>query len=104
MLPKLSEVFSQYTVEQLAERFREIGLPYAEIRQPTDLFDDPHLKESGGLADVIIPADASTGGVALKTQTPLLPITMRDKRLPVRFSPPSVGEHSAELLGSFRGD
>jgi crotonobetainyl-CoA:carnitine CoA-transferase CaiB-like acyl-CoA transferase len=102
MLPKLSEVFVQYTVEQLAERFQEIGLPYAEIRQPADLFDDPHLKKSGGLADVIIPCDASTAGVALKTQTPLLPITMRGKRLPSRFSPPAVGEHSAELLGSIR--
>lgn len=102
MLPKLSEVFSQYTVKQLADKCERIGLPYAEIRQPTDLFDDPHLEKSGGLADVIIPRDASNASVAFKTQTPLLPITMRGKRLPSRFSPPAVGEHSAELLGSTR--
>ncbi len=35
------------------------GLPFAPIRRPEDLFDDPHL-QAGGLEDVVLPDGSST--------------------------------------------
>ena len=35
--------FRSYTKSELAEKLGTIGLPYAPIARPRDLFDDPHL-------------------------------------------------------------
>jgi crotonobetainyl-CoA:carnitine CoA-transferase CaiB-like acyl-CoA transferase len=71
------------------------GLPFAPIRKPEDLYDDPHLKATGGLADVRLP-DGEKAGETVKTT--LLPITMAGSRLGVRLDPPKRGEHTRELL------
>jgi crotonobetainyl-CoA:carnitine CoA-transferase CaiB-like acyl-CoA transferase len=39
----------------LAALFEKVGLPFAPIRKPEDLYDDPHLAATGGLADVRLP-------------------------------------------------
>ena len=42
--PTLRERLARATADELAERSsRRAGLPYAPIRRPEDLFDDPHL-------------------------------------------------------------
>ena len=51
----------------------EAGLPFAPIRKPEDLYDDPHLLATGGLADVRLP-DGPKAGQTVKTT--LFPITM----------------------------
>jgi crotonobetainyl-CoA:carnitine CoA-transferase CaiB-like acyl-CoA transferase len=78
--------------------FEAQGLPYAPITRPVALFDDPHLLATGGLAAVTLPADASGAGREIATRTPLLPLTLSGRRLPLRAAPPSLGEHSLELL------
>ncbi len=71
------------------------GLPFAPIRKPEDLYDDPHLKATGGLADISLP-DGERAGATVKTT--LFPITLQGQRLGVRMSPPKLGEHTRELL------
>ena len=73
-------------------------MPYAPITRPQDLFDDPHLNATGGLATVSIPASASGAGRAIETRTPLLPLTLDGTRLPARRGPPALGEDNAALL------
>ena len=46
---------------ELARRFEKAGLPFAPIRKPEDLFDDPHLLATGGLADVRCPTGRRPG-------------------------------------------
>jgi crotonobetainyl-CoA:carnitine CoA-transferase CaiB-like acyl-CoA transferase len=98
MLPLLRDRFAGFTAAELAARFDRIGLPYAPITRPQELFDDPHLQATGGLANVAVPADASSAGHAVDTQMPLLPLTLDGQRLAVREGPPSLGQHSHELL------
>jgi crotonobetainyl-CoA:carnitine CoA-transferase CaiB-like acyl-CoA transferase len=98
LLPLLRERFGAFTARDLAERFERNGLPYAPITRPEELFDDPHLLATGGLAPMTIPADASVAGQAIDTLTTLLPLTLDGQRLPVREQPPALGEHSAALL------
>jgi crotonobetainyl-CoA:carnitine CoA-transferase CaiB-like acyl-CoA transferase len=95
LLPILRERLATRTAAELAALFEQNGLPFAPIRKPEELFDDPHLLATGGLADVRIP-DGPKAGESAKTT--LLPITLADSRLGVRLDPPRMGEHTADLL------
>jgi len=99
MMPLLRERFGTFGATELGERFERIGLPYAPITKPQDLFDDPHLAATGGLAPVTVPADASAAGHAIETRTPLLPLTLGGQRLGLRVAPPALGQDTAALLG-----
>ena len=73
------------------------GLPYAPIMQPAELFDDPHVLASGGLAEVTLP-DGRKAGV------PKLPFEMDGRRFGTRLDLPEVGRHTRELLGELGYD
>jgi crotonobetainyl-CoA:carnitine CoA-transferase CaiB-like acyl-CoA transferase len=98
LLPLLRTRFAALGAAELAERFARNALPYAPITRPQDLFDDPHLAANGGLAPVRLPADASSAGHAIDTRTPLLPLTLDGKRLPLRSAPPALGQDTEALL------
>ena len=97
MLPELRQRLAQYSAAELAKIFEAYQLPYAPIARPEQLFDDPHLLATGGLADVVL-SDGERAGQTAKTT--LLPIRMAGQRLPVRSNPPKAGEHTRELLAS----
>jgi crotonobetainyl-CoA:carnitine CoA-transferase CaiB-like acyl-CoA transferase len=98
MLALLRERFAGFTVAELAARFEARGLPYAPITRPQDLFDDPHLAATGGLAPVTVPADASGAGREVHTRAPLLPLSLDGQRLPLRNGPPALGGDTLALL------
>lgn len=98
MMPILRERFAALGAEELARRFESRGLPYAPITRPQALFDDPHLLATGGLAPTEVPADASGAGKPVSTRSPLLPLTLDGQRLPLRHNPPSIGQHSRQVL------
>jgi len=98
MVPLLRERFAPFTAAELARRFEAVSLPYAPITRPQDLFDDPHLLATGGLAPVTLPADASGAGRPIETLTALLPLALDGQRLPLRQGPPALGEHTQALL------
>jgi crotonobetainyl-CoA:carnitine CoA-transferase CaiB-like acyl-CoA transferase len=91
LMPLLRSALAGYTAKQLAEMFDANGLPYADIKRPEDLVDDPHLLATGGLTPITLP----DGQV---TNTVLLPVTMDGERLGVRLNPPSLGASSLEIL------
>jgi len=98
MMPLLRERFAPLGADELAARFERRGLPYAPITRPQDLFDDPHLAATGGLAPLHVPADASSAGRALDTRAPLLPLAFDGQRPPLRAGAPALGAHSREVL------
>ncbi len=95
LLATLRERLAGRGAGELAAIFERAGLPFAPIRKPEDLYDDPHLIATGGLADVVLP-DGDKAGQTVKTT--LFPITLDGARLGVRIDPPRFGEHTAELL------
>jgi crotonobetainyl-CoA:carnitine CoA-transferase CaiB-like acyl-CoA transferase len=95
LLATLRERLAGHGAAELAAMFERAGLPFAPIRRPEDLYDDPHLKATGALADVVLPDGAKAGRTVKAT---LLPITMDGARLGVREQPPRLGEHTAPLL------
>ena len=92
LLAMLRERLAQRSAAELSALFEQAGLPFAPIRRPEDLLEDPHLLATGGLADIELP-DAP-GSV----KTTLLPVTMAGERLRVRLHPPRFGAHTQELL------
>jgi crotonobetainyl-CoA:carnitine CoA-transferase CaiB-like acyl-CoA transferase len=97
LLQTLRERLAQRSAGELAALFEHVGLPFAPIRRPEDLYDDPHLLATGGLADVRLP-DGDKAGQTVKTT--LFPITMAGHRLGVRIDPPTMGQHTRELLAA----
>ncbi len=98
MMPLLRERFAPHSAAELGSRFDKNGLPYAPITRPHDLFDDPHLLATGGLAPVTVPADASGAGHAIDTRMALLPLALDGERLPLRQPPPAIGAQTEEML------
>jgi crotonobetainyl-CoA:carnitine CoA-transferase CaiB-like acyl-CoA transferase len=91
LLPRLAAVFKRWQRAALEKKLEAIGLPYAPITRPWDLFDDPHLNASGGLAEIRDPRGTTF-------RTPTLPLELDGKRLPQRANPPALGEGARELL------
>ena len=91
IIPSIKTLFKQYTKQDLMEKLEQTGLPFAPILKPEDLFEDPHLNESGGLLDIDLPQ----GG---QTKLPALPIQMKGNRFGVEHQVPKLGEHTREVL------
>jgi crotonobetainyl-CoA:carnitine CoA-transferase CaiB-like acyl-CoA transferase len=97
LLPLLRERLARHGAADLAALFERHGLPYAPIRRPEQLYEDPHLQATGGLADLRLPDGERAGQVA---RTPLLPFTLDGARPAVRTDPPRRGEHTDAVLQS----
>jgi crotonobetainyl-CoA:carnitine CoA-transferase CaiB-like acyl-CoA transferase len=98
LMPLLRKRLAHHSAEEIGKVFEANGLPYAPITKPQDLFDDPHLNATGGLAKVTLPPDASGAGREIETRTALLPLTLSGERLQLRSAPPSLGQHTDTLL------
>ena len=101
LLAALRERLATRPAAELAALFERVALPFAPIRKPEELFDDEHLLATGGLADITLPDGARAGQTA---QTTLFPFTMDGQRLGVRLQPPTLGQHTAELLSGLGYD
>ncbi len=95
LIPELRKRLANWSAADLAALFEKKGLPFAPIVRPEDLYDDPHLNATGGLADIRLPDGARAGETA---RAPLFPLTLGGRRLGVRMHPPTLGEHTRELL------
>ena len=93
LIPLLRERMAPFAAAELAAVFERHGLPYAPITDPQHLFDDPHLRQTGGLAPMTLPDGRDTA-------VPLLPLTLAGERLGLRLDPPRLGEHTDALLQS----
>jgi crotonobetainyl-CoA:carnitine CoA-transferase CaiB-like acyl-CoA transferase len=97
LMPVLRERLATHSAAELAALFERVGLPFAPIRKPEELYEDEHLKATGGLADITLPDGVRAGQMA---QTTLLPFTMDGHRLGVRLNPPTMGQDTVEVLTS----
>lgn len=91
MMPRLRAHLARFSATELSDIFQTNELPFAPITKPQDLFDDPHLNETGGLA----PVRMNDGSVS---KVPLTPLSINEHRLQLRLQPPELGEHTLVVL------
>ncbi|MBP6720065.1 MAG: CoA transferase, partial [Rhodoferax sp.] len=97
LLPELRARLAPRSAQDLTARLEAADLPFAPIRKPEELLDDEHLLATGGLADITLPDGDRAGQTA---QTTLFPFTLDGQRLGVRLSPPTLGQHTIEVLSA----
>jgi len=90
-LPQVEAAFRALTKVELMEKIEHLGLPFAPIGRPEDMFDDPHLNAGGGLLEM----EMEDG---VRTKLPALPISLNGARPELRRDPPKAGEHTEEVL------
>lgn len=91
LLPILRERLATHGAAELSALFEKHGLPFAPITRPQDLFEDEHLRATGGLAPLQLPDGR-------ETVVPLLPLTLDGARPGVRLQPPALGAHTGALM------
>ena len=93
LLEVVAEIAKQHTKAELVEVFDRIGIPFAPVIRPDELFEDEHLNQSGQLLDVEVKE-------GLWTRLPKLPIEIGAHPIgEIRSQPPRPGEHTRAILG-----
>ncbi|QKH39132.1 CoA transferase [Achromobacter pestifer] len=91
LMPQLRSHLADRSAAELAAVFEREGLPFAPITRPEQLFDDPHLAATGGLAPIVLEDGR-------ESRVPLAPFTLGGAQPGIRLQPPAVGEHTDALL------
>ena len=91
IMPRVRATFAGLTKPELMDTLQTAGLPFAPIARPEDLFDDPHLVQSGGLINLTLPDGK-------ETNLPALPIEFDTDRPRLDGDPPQAGEHTRAVL------
>ncbi len=96
-IPALGEVMAMLPAADIIARCEAASIPYAPVQHPADLAQDPHLLASGGLLETEMRAART---VAEMAGLPALPMEFGDDRgrLGLRRQPPTIGQHSTEVL------
>ena len=87
----VAECVGTLTMPELTKLFDEIGIPFAPVAKPGDLFEDPHLNAGGRMLDV-----AFKDGVRAKI--PRIPLEVGAHDFGLRRQAPTIGQHSLEIL------
>lgn len=91
VIPLCTEIFGNHTKAELSEICEKIAIPFAPVARTKDLFDDPQLNAHGRLVPTRMPDGKMT-------KLPRLPVEIGDHDMGLRRQPPTVGEHTREVL------
>ena len=89
-IPAIAKALRHYSKADLMAKCEALGLPFAPIGKPADLFDDPHLNAGGGLVPLTLPDGR-------RVKLPALPIAFDGKRPTQRHDLSAPGTHNAEI-------
>ncbi len=88
---RIAEALRRYPSAELSERLERARVPFAPLRRPDQLVDDPHLNAAGQFVATPLP----DGGTA---KLPKLPVRSTAFELGLRRPAPRLGEHTREVL------
>ena len=89
--PVVAACVVRHTLVELIELFDRIGIPFAPVAKPGDLFDDPQLNAGGRMLDI----EFKDG---VRAKMPRMPLEMGTHDLGLRRQAPAIGQHSDEIL------
>lgn len=93
LIPMLKEKLGSLPKADLLTMSEKAKIPFAPLMRPDQLFDDPHLNESGGFVDTTFPNGT-------QTKMPKIPLRIGDYDFNLHSDPPEVGEKGRAVLES----
>ncbi|MCF6214924.1 MAG: CoA transferase [Emcibacter sp.] len=93
MIPQFADVISQWQCVDLQVEFEKIGVPFAVVGKPSDMFDDPHVMREGGLVQSELP----NGKIC---RAPALPFEIDGDMVPVCGKIPVLGADNDKFLSA----
>lgn len=91
LIPKLKAKLATLSKKELITFSREAKIPFAPLMRPDQLFDDPHLNESGGFVQTTFPDGT-------KTKMPKIPLRIGEYDFTLQTDPPAVGQYGRAVL------
>jgi crotonobetainyl-CoA:carnitine CoA-transferase CaiB-like acyl-CoA transferase len=91
---RIGEEMARYSSAELGERLERARVPFAPLRRPDQLVDDPHLNAAKQFVETPFPG-RGTG------KLPKLPVKSTAFELGLRRVAPRLGEHTREVLEEF---
>ena len=89
-IPIIQEMFQKLDLSEASAICERVGLPFAPILRPDQLFDDPHVNHPGATVEVTL-----SNGV--RTQVPALPFEYDGARPDLYRDLPKIGEHNNDV-------
>ena len=93
LIPHIKAKLAPMTKETLVTLCQEAKVPFAPLMRPDQLFDDPHLNESGGFVNTTFPNGVST-------KMPKIPLRIGDYDFDLKTDPPAVGQAGRSVLSA----
>jgi crotonobetainyl-CoA:carnitine CoA-transferase CaiB-like acyl-CoA transferase len=97
IMPEVRALVKTFTRDAVIAKLDGTGLPFAPIGRPEDMFDDPHLRASGGL-------EAVTLDDGRMVHLPPLPLEMDGVRVNAPTALPTPGRDSDAVLAALGYD
>jgi crotonobetainyl-CoA:carnitine CoA-transferase CaiB-like acyl-CoA transferase len=91
---RIAEEMLKYPSAALAERLARAKIPYAPLRRPDQLVDDPHLNASDQWITTPLPGRPPA-------KLPKMPVRSSAYEFSLRRPAPQLGEHTREVLQEF---
>jgi crotonobetainyl-CoA:carnitine CoA-transferase CaiB-like acyl-CoA transferase len=91
---RIAEEMRKYPSGELAERLERARIPFAPLRRPDQLVDDPHLNASGQFLATPLPGRPPA-------KLPKMPVRSTAFEFGLRRPAPRLGEHTREVLAEF---
>jgi len=88
---RIAEEVRRYASAELAERLERARVPFAPLRRPDQLVDDPHLNAAGQFVDTPLPGRGTA-------KLPKLPVRSTAYDFGLRRPAPRLGEHTRAIL------
>jgi len=88
---RIAEEMRRYPSAEISERLDRARVPFAPLRRPDQLVDDPHLNAIGQFVDTPLPGRGTA-------KLPKLPVHSTGYEMGLRRPAPRLGEHTREIL------
>ena len=88
---RIAEEMRRHTSAEISERLERARVPFAPLRRPDQLVDDPHLNESHQFVETPLPGRGTA-------KLPKLPVRSSAYEMELRRPAPRLGEHTREVL------
>ena len=91
---RIAEEMRRYPSAEISERLERARIPFAPLRRPDQLVDDPHLNASGQFLDTPLPGRPPA-------KLPKMPVKSTAFEFALRRPAPQLGQHTREVLAEF---